>query len=339
MMTIQQSQNPLQVGSHVYGQDGGDTIITKDNVNNFVLEPGDIVSSTDGTIAKVKADGNEEIYADGRGLTADKSDDVATIAATPNGFKEMWKKLLDGVDPEQEKSLLAFLYQIRKYFFGEDANVPTDTSGKPEPVGGTGKPPVQLAKKDAPAGSGTGNGSTGGNAAGGGPAGGDTKGAGSGDGMTGAGPGGGFKANATGAPGDDTANTSLKEHVESILADGNNHGFEDGYATFLERIGPAMDSLRKKGIVTSDDPYEAMQQASDWLMANSGTDKVFSFGGGPNGENDAEKLSKSSHVSIEDINTIKFMFDSHHDAELNNKDAFLNVQKGIKVFDELAKLI
>ena len=280
------------------------------------------------------ADGSEEIYADGRGLTADKSDDVATIAATPNGFQEMWKKLLDGTDPEQKKSLSAVLDQIRKYFFGEEANVPTGTGtgtgGKPEHAGGVGQPPVQSAKQVAPAHGGMGNNSAGGDAARGSSAGGGTAGAGS---------GGAFKANAAGVPGDDTADTSLQDHVNNILADGNSHGFENGYASFEERVKPAMDRLREKGIVTSDDPYEAMQQASDWLMANSGTDKVFSFGGGPNGEDDAANLSAKSGVSRGDINTIKFMFDSHHDAELNKDDAFLNVQKGTRVFDELAKLI
>jgi hypothetical protein len=100
-----------------------------------------------------------------------------------------------------------------------------------------------------------------------------------------------------------------------------------------------MDHLREKGIVTAKDPYEAMQQAGNWLMANSGSDHVFSFGGGPNNEDDAARLTDKSHISREDINAVKFMFDSHHDAELSKEDAFLNVRKGIKVFDELATLI
>lgn len=331
MYVVRQSQNPLHVGTHVFGYDGGDTTITADNLNNFVLDAGDIICSDDGTIAKVMQDGSEEIYADGSGLTADTSDDVKTIGSTPNGFKDMWDKLLKAARPEQNTLLNLLLEKIKKHF---DPDMSTEIDGTKSPDsgdiaapgtnGGSGNMPAAMDGS----GSGTGGGGSGGGGSGG-----------AGHTTAPANTTPTFNANPTGVQGDDTAATSLKDHVNAILADGRNHGFENGYETFKERVKPAMDRLREKGIVTSKDPYEAMQQASNWLMANSGTDKVFSFGGGPNGEDDAARLEQQSGISRGDINTIKFMFDSHHDAELNKNDAFLNVKKGVRVFDELATLI
>lgn len=325
MYVVRQNQNPLHIGTHVLGHNGGDTTITADNLNNFVLDAGDILCSSDGTIAKVMKDGSEEIYADGSGLTADKSDDVKTIGSTSNGFKDMWDKLLKAAGPEQNTVLSALLEQIRKHFAAPDMSAEIDGStpsdlNNPTDTGthaGSANTPPASAEPTGAMGDGAGNGA---------PA-----------SATATAPA--FNANPTGAPGDDTATTSLKDHVNAILADGRDHGFTNGYDTFKDRVKPAMDHLREKGIVTSKDPYQAMQQAANWLMANSGTDKVFSFGGGPNNENDAARLSGQSGISIGDINTIKFMFDSHHDAELSQKDASLNVKQGVRVFDELANLV
>ena len=326
MYVVRQSQNPLHIGTHVVGHNGGDTTITADNLNNFVLDAGDIICSDDGTIAKVMQDGSEEIYADGSGLTADTSDDVKTIGSTPNGFKDMWDKLLKAAGPEQNTLLASLLAQIKKHF-APDMSTEIDGTNPPDPGdnaapgtnGGSGSMPAAM------------------DGSGGGTGGGGSHGAGTTSGP--ASTAHNSNANPTGVQGDDTEATSLKDHVNAILADGRNHGFENGYDTFKDRVKPAMDHLRQKGIVTSKDPYEAMQQASNWLMANSGTDKVFSFGGGPNGEDDAARLEQQSGISRGDINTIKFMFDSHHDAQLTKDDAFLNVTKGVRVFDELATLI
>jgi len=123
-----------------------------------------------------------------------------------------------------------------------------------------------------------------------------------------------------------------------ILSDGRDHGFPNGYESFVPRIGKAMKALRDKGIVTSNDPYVAMQQASNWLMANAG-DGVFSFGGGgPSGRDDAEYLSRTSGVSREHINSVKFMFDSIHEAELTQQDN-TQVTKDNPIFNELATIL
>lgn len=132
---------------------------------------------------------------------------------------------------------------------------------------------------------------------------------------------------------------SLEQHVNAILADGQDHGFPNGYASFVPRIGEAMANLREKGIVTSTDPYEAMQQASNWLMDNAGSDGVFSFGGGPAGEDDAAALSAASGISRGDINAVKFMFDNVHDAQLTQEDGFLTVDTNNQVFQELAAIL
>jgi hypothetical protein len=131
---------------------------------------------------------------------------------------------------------------------------------------------------------------------------------------------------------------SLEAHVNGILADGRDHGFPNGYESYKPRIIAAMQHLREKGIVTSDDPYAAMQQASDWLMNNAGQDDTFSFGGGAANEDDAAALTASSGVSREDINAVKFMFDSYHDAQLTRQDN-LQVNKNNPVFNDLANVL
>lgn len=133
--------------------------------------------------------------------------------------------------------------------------------------------------------------------------------------------------------------SALTQHVNGILADGRNHGFENGIKSYVPRIQEAMRHLQHAGIVTSKDPYEAMQQAERWLMANAGADGVFSFGGGPANEDDAAALSAKSGISRGDINAIKFMFDDYHDAELSQKDSFLTVDRNNPVFQDLAGVL
>ena len=72
-----------------------------------------------------------------------------------------------------------------------------------------------------------------------------------------------FNVNFTGAAGNDTATTSLNDHVNALLADGRAHGFNNGYDSFKDRVKPAMDHLREKGIETSKAPHQAMQPAAN----------------------------------------------------------------------------
>ncbi len=151
--------------------------------------------------------------------------------------------------------------------------------------------------------------------------------------------GGGGADAARGAGGGNGDIGALTEHVNGILADGRDHGFKNGIDSYIPRIQEAMGNLKKAGIVTADEPYQAMQQAEKWLMSNAGKDGVFSFGGGPANEDDAAALEAKSGISRGDINAIKFMFDDKHDAQLTQEDQYLTVDPNNAVFQDLAGVL
>ncbi|MBC7500192.1 MAG: hypothetical protein H7315_06820 [Herminiimonas sp.] len=236
MNTVQQSQNPLQVGTHVFTADGDETVITKDNLKDFVLEPGDIVSSTDGTLAKVMADGSEEIYADGRGLTADTSDDFSALDPSTKSFWDMWKKLLASVSPDQGSALSKLLDQINRYFLGQDAQDPNGAGGDSGNPAAGGNGPVANDNRLY-----SGNGNTGGSSASGGSGGGGSGGGGSGGGgPVGAASAGGAAGHATEPNKGGNSTQSVETLPPSVVKDGGS--ILDQFAARNGKNGPPFAS-------------------------------------------------------------------------------------------------
>ena len=56
---------------------------------------------------------------------------------------------------------------------------------------------------------------------------------------------------------------ALAQHVNGILADGRDHGFQNGIDSYVPRIQEAMCDLQQAGIVTAKDPFDILAYVNE----------------------------------------------------------------------------